>query len=258
MCIIIAKPKNVQLPKREILENCWNNNPDGAGIMYPKNGKIVIDKGYMKKNEFFSHIQKLEKKINFTSVPVILHFRIKTAGKIDPTNCHPFPLSSSLLEMKKIKHITDVGIAHNGIISFCGSSKKHSDTMTFIKEYLYPLFQDVPDILENNVIKTLIEEATNSKFAIMTSKKVYLLGNFQKKDGVFYSNSTFDKISYIRKYENYWENKYDYKEEYVGFCPLCKTYVSEEEVTKGINEGKGECPYCGRIIHFWKTSLKYK
>ena len=82
--------------------------------------------------------------------------------------------------MEKTKNITNIGIAHNGIISFCRSSKKHSDTMTFIKEYLFPLFQDMPNILKNDVIKILIEEATNSKFAIMTSKKVYLLGNFRK------------------------------------------------------------------------------
>ena len=55
MCIIIAKEKYGRLPSEKELKNCFTNNSDGAGFMYVKNGKVVIDKGYMKYEAFIKH-----------------------------------------------------------------------------------------------------------------------------------------------------------------------------------------------------------
>ena len=59
MCIIIAKNKNNRLPKKAELEYSFNHNHDGAGFMYPDNGKVIIDKGYMTFEKFYQFLKLL-------------------------------------------------------------------------------------------------------------------------------------------------------------------------------------------------------
>ena len=47
MCIIAAKPAGVAMPSAEKIENMWNRNSDGAGIMYAVDNKVHIEKGFM-------------------------------------------------------------------------------------------------------------------------------------------------------------------------------------------------------------------
>ena len=51
MCIAIYKPESYLL-NDFALKNSWDANPDGAGFMYPENGKLVIVKGLMNYDEF--------------------------------------------------------------------------------------------------------------------------------------------------------------------------------------------------------------
>ena len=44
MCIIAIKPAGVKLPADTTLENCWYNNPDGAGFMYAAGGTVHIQR----------------------------------------------------------------------------------------------------------------------------------------------------------------------------------------------------------------------
>ena len=46
MCVICYKPKGIAFPEERILQNCFDNNPDGAGFMWPENGKVHIRKGF--------------------------------------------------------------------------------------------------------------------------------------------------------------------------------------------------------------------
>jgi hypothetical protein len=52
MCIIVYKPKGIELPKEDILKNCFDNNADGAGYMYAHKGKVLIHKGFMDWEDF--------------------------------------------------------------------------------------------------------------------------------------------------------------------------------------------------------------
>ena len=56
MCILVIKPKGKEMPSKKILRNCWENNPDGAGMMYVKDGHVVIDKGYMEFSDFWKEL----------------------------------------------------------------------------------------------------------------------------------------------------------------------------------------------------------
>ena len=45
MCIIAIKPIGIKMPNIKTIENCWYNNPDGAGFMYAKESNVYIEKG---------------------------------------------------------------------------------------------------------------------------------------------------------------------------------------------------------------------
>lgn len=77
MCIIVSKEKNKNIPSREILENCFNNNSDGAGFMYVLNKNVHIEKGFMNFESFYNRIIELDKKINLKKRSLIMHFRIR-------------------------------------------------------------------------------------------------------------------------------------------------------------------------------------
>ena len=48
MCIIACKPAGVQMPGDKILDNMWLANHDGAGFMYNHDGRVHMEKGFMK------------------------------------------------------------------------------------------------------------------------------------------------------------------------------------------------------------------
>jgi len=211
MCIIVVKKKNIKMPKKEILETCFTNNPDGAGFMYrlPHNNLIKIQKGFMEFEAFYKALQ--EKKLNRRD-EVILHFRIATSGTTCPVCTHPFPISSDIESLKATECITSQAVAHNGVIQEYGT-KKESDTMEFIREVL------ANDIVMNNLrddtVKELVSRSINgSRLAIMDSKGIILLGTgWVEKRGIMYSNETFEcrGFSYSRHYASaLWDDE-DYQ-----------------------------------------------
>lgn len=109
MCIAILNNRNKL--KKEYLNNCWENNPEGAGLLYNNKGKLTVFKSYNKK-EFIKKYSKVREEINGK---IVLHFRIATSGYEPYVNLHPFLVNESL------------GFVHNGIISGLGDNQ-YSDT----------------------------------------------------------------------------------------------------------------------------------
>ena len=65
MCIIVAKKKGLELPTKEILENCFTANDDGAGISWnTDNGTVIIEKGFMTFNEFYNRLLEIDNEYN--------------------------------------------------------------------------------------------------------------------------------------------------------------------------------------------------
>ena len=93
MCIIAIKPAGIKMPATTTIENMWYNNNDGAGFMYAAKGTVLIEKGFMTLEKFKAALNRLEKSIDTTSTPIILHFRITTHGGTSPGNTHPFPVT---------------------------------------------------------------------------------------------------------------------------------------------------------------------
>ena len=61
MCIIAIKDKRINLPSTKTLETMFRNNPDGAGFMYAKDGKVIIRKGFMNFKTFKTDLDKIDK-----------------------------------------------------------------------------------------------------------------------------------------------------------------------------------------------------
>ncbi len=234
MCIIVAKNKGYDLPKKSLLQNCYISNPDGAGIMYTKNNKVVIDKGYMNFNSLWKRLEKLKTEIDIKNTPIVLHFRIGTSGAFDKSNTHPFELTNQNNKLLKLKNSVDIGIAHNGIITAYEDSNDFTlnDTQLFIKKFLYPIYKIDNNFYNNKQIQEIIKTVTNSKFAFLTSKnELILIGDFIEENGIYYSNKTYQEIrkKYTKKKSPKQYQYIDYSEYVEELSPLGDDDVALDE-----------------------------
>lgn len=176
MCIAIFKPANKTISKAA-LQQCFLSNPNGAGFMYAKGKELHIHKGFFTFKDFYNAYLPYENEV------CAIHFRIKTHGAIDETNCHPFRINKGL------------GFIHNGIIGGFGFDDK-SDTFHFNEAIMKPLVNKYGNnILVNPAIKSLIESKIGySKFVMLDRHGNWTLFNESKgiwDDGVWYSNSSY-------------------------------------------------------------------
>ncbi len=77
MCIIALKPANVGMIDDQTIENCWYNNDDGAGFMYPGHGGVKIRKGFMSLKSLKKALKALNKEID---TPQRLLYYISASG----------------------------------------------------------------------------------------------------------------------------------------------------------------------------------
>ena len=115
-----------------VLRDCFDRNPDGAGVMYAEDGTLKVAKGFMKWRSLKRYLKRMtdEKK---TSLPFVFHFRIATHGSIGPPNCHPFYVHDNMAMM------------HNGVMSNIPIEKDSdiSDSEAFINVYVKGLGYDL-------------------------------------------------------------------------------------------------------------------
>ena len=79
------------LPKKK-LQNCWNNNDDGAGMLYIEDGQLQVEKfpniGGDSFTQFYDRYTTVKTSPS-GNLPMLLHFRIATHGMSDEY-LHPF------------------------------------------------------------------------------------------------------------------------------------------------------------------------
>ena len=128
MCIIAISPKNNPIPSSDTRKKMFENNPDGAGFMYPYKGKVRIEKGFMTLDAMETRLQEVSKVIDTTKTPMIFHYRITTHGGTSQANTHPFPVTNNrkLLQLTRVD--ASLGVAHNGIINCVKPKDGFSDT----------------------------------------------------------------------------------------------------------------------------------
>ena len=229
MCIVVYKPKNIEMPNEETLKECFRCNRDGAGYMFPEDGKVQIKKGFMSFDALNTSLQADYQRLG-SATPFVLHFRIGTHGGNNQANTHPFPLSKRMSDLKQLSCSVNCGVAHNGIISLTSTRTTeyvqeydpelkcmvnryvpadYSDTMKFITDYLALIIHNKNWYTNEdniNLIEKLI--GTSNKLAIMNADgHTTLIGNFIEDGGVFYSNSTYK--TYTRSYKD-WDYDWEY------------------------------------------------
>lgn len=178
MCIAIVKPKNTNISD-EYLINCFENNPDGAGIAYTVDKKLYIVKGIFDVNVFIKAVREAEKIADNT---ILIHCRIGTSGLKDKNNCHPFVVNDNTV------------MIHNGILDIdVPKDSKISDTQIFVNEILKNMDNK---FIHNKGNKRLLEYAIgkNNKFAFLDNKGQFVIINEEQgswEDGIWYSNDSY-------------------------------------------------------------------
>lgn len=199
MCIIAVSRRGVRQPSLEELRNMYNRNPDGAGYMYARNGRVVLHKGFMTWEDFSRAVNAEHFGLDDA---VVYHFRISTQAGICPEMTHPFPLTRSLELTEKLDVVCNIGLAHNGIIRMTSDYKetRFSDTAIFIARYMTKLIRKREDITDSAVIE-MIENLTNSKWAIMdgVTGDIVTAGHFISENGLLFSNSTYKAAAVTAK-----------------------------------------------------------
>lgn len=138
MCVIVAKDEGCRVPDISTLRKCWDRNPHGAGFMWKeKDGSVSGKKGFMTWEDF----ESAWKSQGFSKDDgVIIHFRLATSGGISQGNCHPFPVTKKVKELKALSFNANMAVVHNGV--FGAGTDSLSDTMLWVKDF----FSDDPKI----------------------------------------------------------------------------------------------------------------
>lgn len=222
MCVIAVSKKGIKQPTQEQFREMFTRNPDGAGYMYARGGKVIIHKGFMDYKDFSRAVENE----HFTEAdPVVYHFRISTQAGVSPQMTHPFPLTTVREKCEKLDLSCPVGIAHNGIIRMTSdkAEKRYSDTVIFITDYMSKLIRKREDITSPAVID-MIDNLTNSKWAILDgiTGNIVTVGQFVEDGGILFSNSSYTPALYGRKYTIVPPVKFDWDDYYEGYYGLQK------------------------------------
>jgi len=218
MCVIVTKLAGSPMPSDQIIKSMWDNNPDGAGIAYAINNRVHVEKGYMKYKDLDNALAGLSKRLKtkynktLDDVAVMIHFRITTHGGTSPQLTHPFPIVNGNEQLHATEYMTDIVVAHNGIIHSVTAGSGHSDTSQYIKDILVPLKNYSPFFMYDPNLVTLMENTIDSSRLTFLSGdgRFAYVGSWQEDPetpGCKYSNllHTYNpNPKYSTPYPGYW------------------------------------------------------
>lgn len=241
MCIIAYKPEGVPV-RWDWLDNCWHNNPDGAGFCYVEDGRVVIRKGYMGWQPF----QQAVKTARLEARQVLFHFRLATHGKVGPGMCHPFPLTAGRRELLKRKVSTDCAVMHNGIITGTEADNVMSDSAAFVRDYLSAFSASE---LDTGRMANLLGIMDSGSFAFMFQNgAVRLIGDIEKANGESETRPwVFSNSGYRYKRQPIVWKPYvlPSRQDLRGDCDVCQ---SADVDLKPIEDGLRVCGWCEAIF----------
>jgi len=186
MCLaILNTKKGGRLPKSQV-QNSWDNNDMGSGLLWNKDGKLNVFKSY----DYDEYLEKYNELRDDKSIGnIVLHFRIATSGYNGEHNLHPFLVND------------DLGFVHNGVIKGLGN-KTFSDTYEFndmLKKYKH-------NFLTCEMSKFFISEYIGySKLIFLDSKDKYTIINEELgkwSSGNWYSNDSYKQYNDFKYYGN--------------------------------------------------------
>lgn len=190
MCVICVSSKGARQPNEDEIRRMFRANPHSAGYMYSRNDQVVIHKGYSTVEELLSDLDYEQ----FTpSDVVVYHFRIATQShRIEMSQ--PFPVTRDLNDLEALDTTTDIGLAHNGILSQTSNGDKDlSDTAIYIRRYIAG--KEITD----DFVENLAEDTVGSRLAILNKDGEFrLTGSWSYENGLYFSNNNW-RCSYGMK-----------------------------------------------------------
>ena len=190
MCVICVSEKGVRQPSEREIRKMFAKNPDGAGYMVARGGRVRIEKGFMNAEALLATLR--DEKFGKDDV-VVYHFRISTQAGVNQQMTQPFPLSDDLEHMKALSVDCECGIAHNGIIPITTDprEKEFSDTAMFIAFYLSDIVTRPSDLHDVEVLGD-IEDMIQSKMVLLDgSGDMAYIGKWYDMGGLKCSNLYF-------------------------------------------------------------------
>jgi len=178
MCLLITQNQNSARLSDEWLEDFYDYNSDGVGVMYAQNNQLVIEKVLPKNHQQFiafyrEHIEG--KKCAF-------HLRMRTHGAIDLDNCHPYEV------LNREEHGADLWLMHNGVLS-TGNARDltKSDTWHYIRDYLRPMLANNPDFAFSKSFAKIVGThiGSSNKFVLMDNAG--RMATINQDSGVFWA-----------------------------------------------------------------------
>lgn len=183
MCIAIYNESGTI--SRDKLNNCWDGNPDGAGLaFFDKNHKLQIVKELTSKDLFIQLYEQAREEN--PEAPMLVHFRIATHGGVDLDNCHPHKIDD------------DNVFIHNGMLSgyYPRATDVHSDTVEFKKRVLQEI-----EVVYNETVQHLLEEIIGggNKLILLNKGGFAMICNEylgEWHEGNWYSNTSYKTIAW--------------------------------------------------------------
>lgn len=185
MCIAIFNKSS--LLSYEAIRNSFENNNDGAGLLYIDGGRLAVIKETASAKAFYKKYKAIREN---NALPMLLHFRIGTHGHFADYNLHPFLVNSQ------------IGFVHNGVIRISEIDARYSDTNHFNRLVLQTMKRPARIFKDGSN-----EAALVSHFCGSSSKLIFLnaAGDFRifneaaghwDKLGNWFSNSTYKPSAY--------------------------------------------------------------
>lgn len=157
------------MPDRDLLYKAYKRNPHGCGLVSPS----VSYKG-LSYAMFESKLKRCKKE-----EPLLIHFRLATHGSVRRKNCHPFYDKGS-----------DTFFMHNGVMGWAQPGKDETDSEWVFRNYLAPCVEKFG--VESEELRKLSESLMgSSKFAFMQGGKAVIIGNYIKRENLYFSNIRF-------------------------------------------------------------------
>lgn len=178
MCLLITQPAGVAFSD-EFLQGVYARNADGLGVMYVENGALQVKKCLPKTYEdmkafYDEHIRDRA---------CAAHWRMKTHGHIDLSNCHPYEV------LNEAEHGYTLWMMHNGVLH-TGNHRDvtMSDTWHYINDYLRPILKNNPELFMNEAFLALVgDQIGSNRFAFMDGHGNLSVVN--KNQGVSYNGA---------------------------------------------------------------------
>lgn len=193
MCVICVSSKGAKQPSEDMLQRMFDANPHSAGYMYARNGQVIIHKGYRCIEELMADLD--HEKFTKNDV-VVYHFRIATQANRQ-TMSQPFPVTKNIDDLEALDVVTDVGLAHNGILQQTSNGDKRlSDTAIYIRDYI------AGKKITDRLVERIAEDTAGNRIVLLDKDgNFYLTGTWTYENGLYYSNENWKRTYTKYKWE---------------------------------------------------------